>query len=60
MLAGAAAPARGVVAIDPHAGTDRGPQEIEADPTRATPTTTAFRANLAAAGVADRVRHVRR
>ena len=60
VLAGAAAPGADVVAIDPHAGSDRGPQEIEADRTRGDADHDAFRANLAAAGVADRVRHVRR
>ena len=50
-----------VVAIDPHAGSDRGPQEIARRGRRAgTPTTRRFTANLAAAGVADRVRHVRK
>jgi hypothetical protein len=52
--------AGGVVAIDPHAGSDRGPQEIEADANRGDADHAAFAANLAAAGVADRVRHVRR
>ena len=60
VLAGAAAPGAGIVAIDPHAGSDRGPQEIEADHARGDADHEAFRANLAAAGVADRVRHVRR
>jgi len=49
-----------VVAIDPHAGSDRGPQEITADAVRGDADHEAFTANLAAAGVADRVRHVRR
>jgi predicted O-methyltransferase YrrM len=49
-----------VVAIDPHAGSDRGPQEIEADATRGDADHVAFTANLRAAGVADRVRHVRK
>lgn len=48
-----------VVAIDPHAGSDRGPQEIGADASRGNADYDAFHANLAAAGVADRVRHVR-
>jgi predicted O-methyltransferase YrrM len=48
-----------VVAIDPHAGSDRGPQEIAADAGRGEADHAAFTANLAAAGVADRVRHVR-
>jgi predicted O-methyltransferase YrrM len=48
-----------VVAIDPHAGGDRGPQEIAPVASRGDADHEAFRANLAAAGVADRVRHVR-
>lgn len=48
-----------VVAIDPHAGNDRGPQEIEGYADEAATDHDIFRANLAAAGVADRVRHVR-
>jgi hypothetical protein len=49
-----------VVAIDPHAGSDRGPQEIAPDAGRGAEDHEAFKANLARAGVADRVRHVRR
>ena len=49
-----------VIAIDPHAGSDRGPQEIEAEASRGDADHAAFLANLAAAGVADRVRHVRK
>jgi len=48
-----------VVCIDPHAGSDRGPQEIAADADRGGADNEAFHANLARAGVADRVRHVR-
>jgi Methyltransferase domain len=48
-----------VVAIDPHAGSDRGPQELAPDAERGDDDHAAFHANLAAAGVADRVRHVR-
>ena len=39
VLASAAAPGVELVAIDPHGGSDRGPQEIEADASAATPTT---------------------
>jgi predicted O-methyltransferase YrrM len=53
-----AAPA--VVAIDPHAGSDRGPQEIAPDAARGDEDHEAFRANVARAGVGERVRHVRR
>jgi hypothetical protein len=49
-----------VVAIDPHAGGDRGPQELAPDAALGAEDHEAFRANLARAGVADRVRHVRR
>ncbi len=49
-----------VVAIDPHAGGDRGPQEIAPQAARGVEDHGAFLANLRAAGVADRVRHVRK
>jgi hypothetical protein len=58
VLATAAAEAE-VVAIDPHAGNDRGPQEIHGSASEGDADHTAFLANLARAGVADRVRHVR-
>lgn len=48
-----------VVAIDPHGGGDRGPQEIAPDATLGEQDHRAFRANLERAGVAERVRHVR-
>ncbi|CAN5385677.1 class I SAM-dependent methyltransferase [soil metagenome] len=48
-----------VVAIDPHAGNDRGPQEIDGFVDEAAADHEMFLANLRAAGVADRVRHVR-
>jgi hypothetical protein len=48
-----------VVAIDPHAGNDRGPQEIVGSVDEGEADNVAFRANLARAGVAERVRHVR-
>ena len=48
-----------VVAIDPHAGSDRGPRELAADPALGEADHTAFETNLAAAGVRERVRHVR-
>ena len=49
-----------LVAIDPHAGNDRGPQEIEGFDEEASADVEVFRANLADAGVTDRVRHVRK
>jgi predicted O-methyltransferase YrrM len=48
-----------LVAIDPHAGTDRGPQEIAGREAEAEADNRAFRANLERAGVAPRVHHVR-
>ena len=48
-----------IVAIDPHAGNDRGPQEISGFEAQAADDHSVFNTNLAAAGVADRVRHVR-
>lgn len=48
-----------VVAIDPHAGTDRGPREITTTAETGESDHDVFLANLSAAGVADRVEHVR-
>jgi predicted O-methyltransferase YrrM len=59
VLAGAAHDGVAVVAIDPHAGNDRGPQEICGFEQQAAGDHEVFNANLVAAGVADRVRHVR-
>jgi predicted O-methyltransferase YrrM len=59
VLARAAADGVEVVAIDPHAGNDRGPQQIHGAPDEGQADHEAFLANLAEAGVADRVRHVR-
>lgn len=49
-----------VVAVDPHLGSDRGPQEIAEDRDLGEQDVRAFRANLEAAGVLDRVHHLRR
>ena len=49
-----------VTAIDPHAGNDRGPRQIEGTEAEGEADHRAFVANLERAGVADRVRHVRR
>ena len=55
-----AAPQAGeVVAIDPHGGNDRGPQQWDGDAEDGDADNRAFEANLAAAGVRDHVRHVR-
>ena len=48
-----------VIAIDPHAGNDRGPQEIHGSVDEGEADNQAFRANLERAGVANAVRHVR-
>ena len=48
-----------VVAIDPHAGNDRGPQQIVGPAEEGQRDHEAFVANLERAGVRDRVRHVR-
>jgi predicted O-methyltransferase YrrM len=60
VLATAAAEGVEVVAIDPHAGNDRGPQEIEGFEDEAEQDHKVFHANLEAAGVDERVRHVRK
>jgi Methyltransferase domain len=58
VLANAASGAE-VVAIDPHAGNDRGPQEIRGSAAEGEADNRAFRENLERAGVAGAVRHVR-
>jgi predicted O-methyltransferase YrrM len=60
VLARAAAGAASVVAIDPHAGDDRGPQQIRGSAEEGDADNAAFVANLERAGVAGSVRHVRR
>jgi predicted O-methyltransferase YrrM len=60
VLALGAPPGVDVVAVDPHAGSDRGPQEIAAEATRGNDDHETFLANLERAGVRDRVRHVRK
>jgi predicted O-methyltransferase YrrM len=59
VLALAAPPDVDLVAIDPHAGNDRGPQEIEGFGEEARVDHEVFHANLERAGVSERVRHVR-
>ena len=49
-----------VVAIDPHAGNDRGPQQLSGYEAEAGEDHVVFHANLERAGVAGRVRHVRK
>ncbi len=48
-----------LVAIDPHGGSDRGPQEIAPDTQRGDEDFAAFHENLRRVGVDERVRHVR-
>jgi predicted O-methyltransferase YrrM len=48
-----------LVAIDPHAGNDRGPQQWHGPRDAGEADFRAFHANLDRAGIADRVRHVR-
>ncbi|MFP5486699.1 MAG: class I SAM-dependent methyltransferase [Acidimicrobiia bacterium] len=60
ILATAADPSVEIVAIDPHAGNDRGPQEIEGYADAAEGDHAAFEANLMAAGVRERVQHLRK
>jgi len=59
VLASAAPQGVQIIAIDPHAGNDRGPQELDGYADAAATDHDVFNANLAAAGVTDRVRHVR-
>ena len=59
VLARAAPEGAEVVAIDPHLGSDRGPQEIAAQPELGEEDTRLFRSNLERHGVLERVRHVR-
>ena len=59
VLAQAAAEGIEVVAIDPHAGNDRGPQEISGFEAEAAGDNERFEHNLREAGVRHRVRHVR-
>ncbi len=59
VLASAAPDGVAIVAIDPHAGNDRGPQEIRGYHREAEGDHEVFAANLAAAGVDGRVHHVR-
>lgn len=59
VLARSAEPTVELVAIDPHAGNDRGPQEIDGFVDEAAEDHDVFNANLEKAGVRDRVRHVR-
>src|SRR3954464_14957032 len=59
VMAQALAEGARLVAIDPHAGGDRGPQEIEAEASRGEDDFLAFHENMRAAGIESRVEHVR-
>jgi hypothetical protein len=59
VLAAAVPPGARVVCIDPHLGSDRGPQEIAADHERGEDDYEAFHANLARHGATGVVEHVR-
>src|SRR5919106_6585190 len=59
-LARAAPALADVVAIDPHAGNDRGPREINGFAAVAATDSEVFLTNLRRAGVANRVRYVRK
>jgi len=58
VLAKAAPEGVAIVAIDPHAGNDRGPQEIAGFADEAASDRRIFERNLSAAGVIHRVRHI--
>lgn len=59
VLASAADASIQVIAIDPHAGNDRGPQEIDGFSAEADDDHAIFNKNLADAGVTDQVQHLR-
>ena len=59
VLAKAAPEGVHVVAVEPHAGNDRGPGEVHGYAQAAATDHESFNANLKDAGVVDRVRHVR-
>lgn len=59
VMASAAEPGAEIIAIDPHAGNDRGPNEIEGFESEASGDHEIFWANLRSFGVDRRIRHVR-
>ncbi|MDZ7673534.1 MAG: class I SAM-dependent methyltransferase [Acidimicrobiales bacterium] len=59
VLAASAPTSAQFVAIDPHAGNDRGPQELSGYEAEAADDNAVFESNLRDAGVRERVRHVR-
>jgi predicted O-methyltransferase YrrM len=60
ILAKAAPEAGEIAAIDPHAGNDRGPQQIDGTADEGEGDHELFHSNLKAAGVDDRIHHVRK
>ena len=60
VLASAAPTGVGVVSIDPHGGSDRGPREIAPDQQLGDSDHASYSANLNRAGVADRITHIRK
>ena len=60
VLATAAPEGVELIAIDPHGGNDRGPQEIDGFAEEAETDNQIFNANLGRAGVRDRVTHLRK
>ncbi len=60
VLASAAAPGIEVIAIDPHGGNDRGPQQLDGEFEDGQRDHEAFLANLEREGVRERIRHVRK
>jgi predicted O-methyltransferase YrrM len=60
ILASASEPGVEVIAIDPHGGNDRGPQQIDGEFEDGQRDHEAFIANLTREGVRDRIRHVRK
>ena len=59
VLAGAAPEGVAVMAVDPHAGNDRGPRQIHGSADEGEEDNRVFAENLSRAGVRDRVTHVR-
>ena len=60
VLATSAAEGVEVIAIDPHGGNDRGPQQYEGELAEGQRDHETFVANITRAGVIDRIRHVRK
>lgn len=59
VLAAAAKPDVEVIAIDPHGGNDRGPQQWTGTAEEGNEDNEKFWANLSAAGLAERIKHIR-